>query len=101
MKRQISIREGSVERTARWIYANNTCLWNRHNISVETLKDDIQRSIDRVIKYAEKDWTLNYSGTAGFTVFFMPEDESYGTVEVLVDPAVGGEYEFEIIWEGN
>lgn len=98
MNRQISINKESISRTSRWLAYSNRYL---ASATIETLEADIQRSVDRVVESAKKDWELYYSGTAGFTVFFMPEDESYGIVEVLVDPAVGGEYEFEIIWEGN
>ena len=97
MNRQISINKESISRTARWIAYNNRYL---KAASIEELESNIQRSIDRVIESAKQGWDMHYSGTAGFTVFFMPEDESYGIVEVLVDPAVGSEYEFEIIWEG-
>lgn len=98
MKREISINKESIPRTARWIAYNNRYL---KAASIEELESNIQRSVDRVIESAKQDWEMNYSGTAGFTVFFIPEDDNYGIVEVLVDPALGGEYEFEIIWEGK
>ena len=98
MNRQISINKESISRASRWLAYNNRYL---KAASIEELESNIQRSIDRVIESAKQDWGIHYSGTAGFTVFFMPEDESYGIVEVLVDPALGGEYEFEIIWEGK
>ena len=98
MNRQISINKESISRAARWLAYSNRYL---APATIETLEVDIQRSVDRVVGSAKKDWELHYSGTAGFTVFFMPEDDNYGTVEVLVDPAVGGEYEFEVIWEGK
>ena len=96
MKREISINKESISRAARWLTYSNRYL---ASATIEMIEADIQRSVDRVVEAAKKKWEINYSGTAGFTVFFMPEDESYGIVEVLVDPAVGGEYEFEIIWE--
>ena len=96
MNKQISINKESISRAARWLAYSNRYL---ASATIETLEADIQRSVDRVVESAKKDWQLTYSGTAGFTVFFMPEDERYGTVEVLVDPAVGGEYEFKTIWE--
>ena len=98
MNRQISINKESISRTARWLAYSNRYL---ASATIEMIEADIQRSVDRVVGSAKKDWELHYSGTAGFIVFFMPEDESYGIVEVLVDPALGGEYEFEIIWEGK
>ena len=97
MKREISINKESISRAARWLAYSNRYL---ASATIEMIEADIQRSVDRVIESAKQGWELHYSGTAGFTVFFMPEDENYGTVEVLVDPAVGSEYEFEIIWEG-
>lgn len=96
MNKQISINKESISRAARWLAYNNRYL---KAASIGELESSIQRSVDRVIESAKKDWELHYSGTAGFTVFFMPEDDSYGIVEVLVDPAVGSDYEFEIIWE--
>lgn len=98
MKREISINKESISRAARWIAYSNRYL---ASATIERVEADIQRSVDRVVESAKKDWDMHYSGTAGFTVFFMPEDDSYGIVEVLVDPALGGEYEFEIIWEGK
>ena len=100
MNRQISINKESISRAARWLVYSNRYL-ALASATIEMIEADIQRSVDRVVESAKKDWELHYSGTAGFTVFFMPEDESYGIVEVLVDPALGGEYEFEIIWEEN
>jgi len=97
MKREISINKESISRAAPWLAYSNRYL---ASATIEMIEADIQRSVDRVIESAKQGWELHYSGTAGFTVFFMPEDENYGTVEVLVDPAVGSEYEFEIIWEG-
>lgn len=96
--KQISINAESIARASRWLAYNNRYL---KAASIETLESDIQKSIDRVVESAKQDWEIHYSGTAGFTVFFMPEDDNYGIVEVLVDPAIGGEYEFEIIWEGR
>ena len=98
MNRQISINKESISRASRWLAYNNRYL---KAASIEELESNIQRSIDRVIESAKQGWEMYYSGTAGFTVFFMPEDENYGTIEVLVDPAVGSDYEFEIIWEGK
>lgn len=94
MKREITINKDQIEITARWIYANNTYLWKRPDVSVDTLIADIKRSIRRVVECAEKNWELNYSGTAGFTVFFMPEDEKYGVIDILVDPAVSQESDY-------
>lgn len=98
MNKQISINKESISKAARWLAYSNHYL---ASATIEKIEADIQRSVDRVVESAKKDWELTYSGTTGFTVFFMPEDESYGIVEVLVDPALGGEYEFEIIWEGK
>lgn len=95
MKRQISIREGSVDKTTQWILANNKYL---HSHSYQQIRDSIQDSIDRVVKYAKLYWELNYSGTAGFTVFFMPQDENYGTIEILVDPCVSTTEEIKYVY---
>jgi len=98
LERKISIRQGSKEATLDWIMHNNKY---SSTFTYQSLSDSLEHCIQRVKKNAMKDWDVTFSGTAGFTVFFMPEDENYGTIEVLVDPALGGEYEFEIIWEGN
>ena len=85
MNRQISIRQDAVDTTVGWILANNKHLRNH---SYQQIRDSLQNCIDRVVKHANLYWELNYSGIAGFTVFFTPEDENYGTIEILVDPCV-------------
>lgn len=89
MSKKISIREGSIETTARWIFANNPHLHHRPNITLDTIREDIRKCVDRVVNQAYKNWDINYSGTAGFTVFFLPEEENYGAIEILVEPCVG------------
>lgn len=91
MKRQISINRQAVDNAVIWIKQNNEYMKNK---SLADLIQMIQRSIDCVVKRAKEDWQLHYSGTAGFTVFFMPEEDYYGTIEILVDPCVGGEYDY-------
>lgn len=91
MKRQISINRQAVDNAVLWIKQNNEYMKNK---SLADLTQMIQRSVDCVVKRAKEDWQLHYSGTAGFTVFFMPEEDYYGTVEILVDPCVGGEYDY-------
>lgn len=95
MSRKISIMEGAVDKTARWILENNKHLRNH---TYQQIKSSIQKSIDRVVEHAHLYWELNYSGTAGFTVFFMPEDENYGTIEILVDPCVSSTEEINYIY---
>lgn len=85
MKREIIMREDAVDRAALWIITNNKHL---SSYSYQQIKDSLQKCIERVVKHAHRHWEINYSGTAGFTVFFMPEDENCGIVEILVDPCV-------------
>ena len=85
MKREIIMREDAVDRVALWLSTNNKYLLN---FSYQEIKDALQKNIERVVKHARLHWEMNYSGTAGFTVFFMPEDENCGIIEILVDPCV-------------
>ena len=91
MKKQIAINRQAVDNAAIWIKQNNDYMKNK---SLVDLTQMIQCSIDCVVKRAKEDWQLHYSGTAGFTVFFMPEEDYYGTIEILVDPCVGGQYDY-------
>lgn len=85
MKREIIMREDAVDRAALWIITNNKHI---RNFSYQQIKDLLQKSVEYVVKHAHLHWEMNYSVTAGFTVFFMPEDENCDIIEILVDPCV-------------
>lgn len=96
MNRQISIERHAIENTAMWIKQNNP---HMKNTSLSSLIATIEACVKRVVVHANKYWELNYSGTAGFTVFFMPESEEYGVIEILIDPSVGSECDYVDIEE--
>lgn len=94
MERKISIRQGSKEATLDWIMHNNKY---SSTFTYQSLSDSLEHCIQRVKKNAMKDWDVTFSGTAGFTVLFTPESDDYGVIEILVDPCVSKELEYNYI----
>lgn len=86
MKKQIAINRQAVDNAVAWIKQNNKYMKDN---SLADLTETVQCLVDNVVKRAREDWQLHYAGTAGFTVFFIPEEDHYGTIEILVDPCVG------------
>ncbi|MGL5013028.1 MAG: hypothetical protein ACRC6V_01900 [Bacteroidales bacterium] len=91
MKKQIAINRQAVDNAVVWIKQNNKYM---KEDSLADLTQTVQCLVDNVVKRAREDWQLHYAGTVGLTVFFMPEEDHYGTVEILVDPCVGSDYDY-------
>lgn len=90
-KNTFTIKEGQIEAAARFIVANNTYMHDRTtNEMIEKIKRTIKLMVDKINK-GQDVW---YSGTAGYVVTIMQEDDNYYVVEVLVSPDVSQDKEF-------
>lgn len=90
-KNTFTIKEGQIEAVARFIIANNSYL---HHHTVDSMIVKIKCTIKRMVNNINKgrdDW---YTGSAGYVVTIMEEDDNYYVVDVLVDPTVSQDNEF-------
>lgn len=86
-----SIKEASIEAAARFIIANNSY---KPYASVQEAEVDIKHHIKRAVEKIKGGEDSYYIATAGWTVMVDKEDESYYSVQVLVDPSVSQDKEF-------
>lgn len=95
MKR-ISIRRDAVRSAAVWIKTNNPHMRNK---VISYLEYCIWKHVNEIIEVALEHWEIMYTGGAGWTILFTPEDEEYGTIEILVDPQVGEEPDYNYVYQ--
>lgn len=90
-KNTFTIKQGQIEAAARFIVANNSYL---HHHTVDSMIEKIKRTIRRMVDEINSGKDSWYTGTAGYVVTIMQEDENYYVVEVLVNPSVSQDKEF-------
>lgn len=94
MNKQISMKEGSVLYAARYIAEHNHYL---KHMTFKELEEDIKDTVGRVYQKAMETWEWNCMSTGGWTVMFSAHDDTYGTIQILVDPAVSKDTNFVYI----
>lgn len=94
--KQISIKQDAVIHAAKFISEYNKYL---SDMTFKELEDDIQSYVDQIYEKAMKEWEWTYVSTGGWTVVFYPDSDNYGTIEILVDPAVSKALNFVYIEE--
>lgn len=88
--RKIIIDSNAVKCAATFLFGNNPHL----NYSLQKWEDKILGYVKKVYETAMQDGELSYISTAGFTIMYLPDYETYGTIEVLVDPAIGRDRDY-------
>lgn len=90
-QRYISINVNSVHYAAKWEVENNPYAKQRGD-NIHLVSDEINDLVMRIynsVMAGECEWEYRSISTGSYTVQFQPEDDSYGIISVLIDPAVG------------
>lgn len=86
-KRSISININSAYAAAKWEFENNNCGEKDIQEVLDRINDTIEEIYEKAMNQDEFEYI--FSGTGSWTVQFQPEDERYGTIEVLTDVSTG------------
>ena len=85
MNKQIMMKEGSVLYAARFIAEHNHYL---KDYTFKELEESINETVGHVYQKAMEAWEWNSCSTGGWKVLFYPQSEECGLIEIMVDPSV-------------
>lgn len=88
MTKRISINVNSAYEAAKYDFENNKASKKE---SFEKVLDRINKSVYNIYHKAMKEWEIQYEGTGSWLVFFLPEDDSYGTITVVIEPDINSQ----------
>lgn len=88
-KRSITINVNSVFHAAKWDVENNPFTKKRGD-TIEIVQDKINDLVENLYNdVMNGEFEYRSIGCGSYTIQFLPEDDKYGTISVLVDPSVG------------
>lgn len=89
-QRSIAINLNSAYAAAKWEFENNHLSWKPER-SLQEILNKINDSIEQIYEKAIQQETFEYlsCGTGSWMVQFSPEDEDYGTINVVTDVSTG------------
>ena len=95
--KQITIKHKAVERAAMFVLFNNKFI----NYTLEQVCDIINRMVDDAVTKITTNPDLDHytTSTMGVTVHISYESPEYAVVDVLVDPGVSMNYDYDILYE--